>query len=1497
MPPAIPGASPALERKPNALRATASVDLSQLNKTGINRWWEYEEGTIPGVGRWMVNLHWQNLIIQATDMDIPYRGVDLAFRRTYNSLSDHDYEDTDGASEIGQYGQGWTNTFDAHMSTNNCASSAYTFNGYGGFSVYDVDGARYDYCYDASGNLTPPPGMEGTSLIPTADGGYFNWTKKSGTQYGFYAPYYSTQWAAYSGRMYQLRGRNRNNYLQFSYSWDNGDASTSARLNFIYVMTESGAMQAALGFSEFSGRRLCSSLMYPNGQQATYSYDAAGTLWGANLPGNNAVGVKWTAYRNYRTPAGMTVSGPRWNAAWNGSSSTDGGYVAFTMGGYKNAQVAGISNYGVMNFTPSDTTSTPYSGVDGLSNPYQHTSIAGYPDHTSITDSDGHQKIFYIDGLGRPVARQEYTGSTWLTTNQSWDAHNNLVAETDARNNETDYVYDGNGNTVAVGNPLVTLAQGTFRPTLLHSYDAFNNVTSTCDARWSHANGRDWNATGAPASSDTLCPGTAGSSSSPGPIVYQYQYPAQEPFGELTSATSQLGYVRTFGYATSSTDYGLLLTVTGRGFTQTDGTQFSESKTFTYDAKGNVTGYGTGQGTWSLSYNTLNRLVSATDPDNVTSQTCYFPDGSVKAKQSALQYGLDGARCGSHSVAYGYDADGNAVSETHNFGNVVGTTTKWYDPADRLVEVVQPHDTSDLVSYSWMTRYIYDLSQGGSAGQAPQINGTAVSGYGNLVKTQEYMPPTVTGQPTNLSLSPQWVDLRGNAFDALDRPTAAYEAAFGTTPKQTNQYDASGQLGFMSSTANAAGQFNAMAYDALGRKLSDTYSGDSGLTPNRSVVYDVTDQNASITTSDLGIQSYTYDAEGHELSMTEPTSGAVDSPATVTYSYYPNGTRSQLTITASAFSRPVGFTYAYRNDGKLQTESFSNQYSGGPYSLGITYSPAGRIRQRTDPLTGKTVPAVGGNNGDGTTWSMPATTFVPQTYGYDGNGNLNAMTIPRGGAYSSFTRDPEGEVTSFAAYAIPGSDYSGVTESIAHTDRGEETADSVTCPSTQTCSTSGAPKQYFNGFPGSLGNQGDLRSGQNYGNTNESYAGTDFKYDQAGRLTGSVNRYMVGLFNPVLASPSYTRTYDAENRIRTQTVSPSVGSPYTTAFTQCTAGLARTPAAYYPTTMGFSYWPEGNAANVSDSGDGGDASGPDASYTWHWDGSDLLFTSQHYVPTTGPDSRSGTVFAGKDAAYSTWSTTSATVISVYDRDWTGTVVSSHGLNGDGSYSYGAWQGQGPAAKVTCKNGHIANLYPVSSTGDGSIGDGLMPRSDGYVADVITLQGVRSYDPNAGQWTTPDAYAGDVHDPMSQKLFMWNRNNPFEYEDFDGFNPVPTLPDIGRTHSGPFFSGNAPDMFSSSENAEHMASAIALSRLDFNSDPIQIAARSPKPKKTTKKSGKEASTKRPSWLADASPPRPGEIAQDYAKRILDAKYGDGKWRKGGNSEYSAIVKYMTRSGKI
>jgi RHS repeat-associated protein len=52
--------------------------------------------------------------------------------------------------------------------------------------------------------------------------------------------------------------------------------------------------------------------------------------------------------------------------------------------------------------------------------------------------------------------------------------------------------------------------------------------------------------------------------------------------------------------------------------------------------------------------------------------------------------------------------------------------------------------------------------------------------------------------------------------------------------------------------------------------------------------------------------------------------------------------------------------------------------------------------------------------------------------------------------------------------------------------------------------------------------------------------------------------------------------------------------------------------------------------------------------------------------------------------------------------------------------------------------------------------------------AIAIQGVRAYDPTSAQWTTPDAYSGDVHDPMSQKPFMYNGNNPIKFQDTTGY---------------------------------------------------------------------------------------------------------------------------------
>jgi hypothetical protein len=129
-------------------------------------------------------------------------------------------------------------------------------------------------------------------------------------------------------------------------------------------------------------------------------------------------------------------------------------------------------------------------------------------------------------------------------------------------------------------------------------------------------------------------------------------------------------------------------------------------------------------------------------------------------------------------------------------------------------------------------------------------------------------------------------------------------------------------------------------------------------------------------------------------------------------------------------------------------------------------------------------------------------------------------------------------------------------------------------------------------------------------------------------------------------------------------------------------------------------------------------------------------------------------------------------LTVWDRDHAGMLRSGHnnsiyyGVN-FGTAVWPALKGQSsnPASPVYFSGSANAPSC-VTSCGIGQI----LPynRLEGFDWSGVTIQGARVVDSSTGQWTTPDAYAGDVHDPMSQKPYMWDRNNPYEYSDPSGY---------------------------------------------------------------------------------------------------------------------------------
>ena len=697
--------------------------------TGINPWWTYEEKAIAGVGKAMVNVANGNLLVQANDIDVPERGIDLALQRTYNSQSAHDVTGTDGsASSV--YGNGWTNTFDAHMGYNSTANV---------MSVYDIDGARYDFTANGSGGWTPPPGIQATTLIYDGGCGY-QWTKKTGTIYYFWAPTTnpSCYGAGYLGRLYQIIGRNHNNYITFAYSWANGNSNTAENLTQI-VATHSDGQTLTLNFATFGSYTELSSITRPDGLSVTYNYDASGDLLEVTRPGKATDDATQTATITNLTEEYWYWSGThqmRWvgGPRFVSSSYNDGSNYAFTYdANTTSGRLTWISDYGIMNFTPNDGTSAQLqSGAAMTGNSLWRQTEFQYNYNATgfnvMSDTQGHEIKWEPDSLGRVTETSEFAAAgDWLVTSATWDADNDLTASVDPRGDETNYAYDANGNAIAVGEPSVTTSIGTFRPTKLFSYDQFNNVVAYCDEVKTNALGLNW--TGTPAASDTLCPTGTGAT---GATQYVWDYvDSYEPFGLLINSYTPLGYEGTYAYTGGgvSDNYGLPSSVVGASFAQSNGTNAQPQQSFTYDAYGDLQTYSKGYGSYQLTYDSMHRMTSATDPDSVTSRTYYNPDSTVECKQTAYQYSLDGAACGTYSEDYTYDPDANELSETHHHGQtptngvVTGITQKWYDGEDRLIEVQLPSDASTDNSVPWRTRYIYDLTEdqhGRSFSQANQ---------------------------------------------------------------------------------------------------------------------------------------------------------------------------------------------------------------------------------------------------------------------------------------------------------------------------------------------------------------------------------------------------------------------------------------------------------------------------------------------------------------------------------------------------------------------------------------------------------------------------------------------------------------------------------------------------------------------------------------------------------------------------------------------------------
>ena len=631
----------------------------------------------------------------------------------------------------------------------------------------------------------------------------------------------------------------------------------------------------------------------------------------------------------------------------------------------------------------------------------------------------------------------------------------------------------------------------------------------------------------------------------------------------------------------------------------------------------------------------------------------------------------------------------------------------------------------------------------------------AFRAYGNLFDTQT-------------SLSEGWTDVRGSAFDAADRETAKYSykpgVETGSHQLETAilQYDLdSTSLGLLAKKTNPSAESVTYTYDAHARVAGESYAGDAGRTAAESYVYDPDGRKASITSSQFGVQQYGYDADGRLTTSIEPTGGGLTSPAQIAYSYYANGQRSAVSVTSSGLTQSNALKYSYRVDGAMRTQSV-NAFSSGTWSN--QYTDAGRLS------------TVGGVD--------------TQSRTYDAAGQLATYTVSAGTA--SYTHDPEGSVLTeyLPNVFLPGA-AAPVSETITNTlnVRGEivdtATAGGGTNLHRRTTTNSGCsatstipddlsqydPTADSTASPSTCDRVNGISVAADSSVQTTLYGGVSYpsgtknseSFDATGRIVQTVHTAYGfaqrngsqahvpahgsgdpgaadagagtagGPTDTVSSSTQTTsdRAYDVENHLRTVQTTRKTTNASQQSFTSAGPG----------TTIGWG--PNGHPALIT-----AISGGTTTNETLHWDGDTILFVTDaagnvtdFKVGLDGDITPRDNTFIG---------------LSVYDRDPAGVIVETSNSSGSTGFN--------PLDPNT-----VSGAGAAGTTGyQGAIVPEQYVRGDGFMVAGVQINGVRAFDPNLGAWTTPDAYEGEVHDPVAQQRYMWNRGNAIDYQDPSGY---------------------------------------------------------------------------------------------------------------------------------
>jgi RHS repeat-associated protein len=389
--------------------------------------------------------------------------------------------------------------------------------------------------------------------------------------------------------------------------------------------------------------------------------------------------------------------------------------------------------------------------------------------------------------------------------------------------------------------------------------------------------------------------------------------------------------------------YGILTSETLGEQTTTVTDQSGNTGVTVTDPWGRTVQESQGSSTLSLGYDDLNRLVSSTDPNELTTTQTWNSLSQLTSEASPDR----------GTWHYTYDPVGNLYTSTDALGQ---TDTYGHDALGRLTTETLP-DGSQL---SWN----YDQPGHGAAiGQLTSIADTLSSCPGGVEKSFSY--------------------------DSNERLSAEQDCVAGQSQTTSVSYDSAGRV---NAVIYPDGENVSQTYDAAGR-LSSVGSYVTSAT------YDPSGALSSLTLGDGSTRQYTYDWHGRGwLTQLQDQSASGTNLINSTYAYHPNG---QLASESTTLGGPApsasSASYTYDALNRLTVVTGTNAAT-------TSYDAAGNI-QSTSTAGGYSYQSSGCSQTPCNTQKVASTTngSGTTTYSYDPNGNLRSEQGPAPGGTETFS--------------------------------------------------------------------------------------------------------------------------------------------------------------------------------------------------------------------------------------------------------------------------------------------------------------------------------------------------------------------------------------------------------------------------------------------------------------------------------------------------------------